>query len=74
MMRQISRATSGASPSVFALEFEKLRGAQSMSEIGVAADGAWSTGVIEPSRDAVRTQGEKLGWRGPTHFLAPCVL
>ena len=47
-----------------ALEFEKLRGAQRMSEIGAAADGAWNTGAIETLRDAVRAQGEKtgLGW------------
>ena len=44
-----------------ALEFEKLRGAQRMSEIGAAADGAWNTGAIETLRDAVRTQGEKIG-------------
>ncbi len=44
-----------------ALEFEKLRGAQRMSEIGAASDGAWNTGVIEILRDAVRTQGEKTG-------------
>ena len=44
-----------------ALEFEKLRGAQRMSEIGAAADGAWNTGLIETLRDAVRTQGEKTG-------------
>ncbi len=44
-----------------ALEFEKLRGAQRMSEIGEAADGAWNTGAIETLRDAVRTQGEKTG-------------
>jgi hypothetical protein len=44
-----------------ALEFEKLRGAQHMSEIGAAADGAWNTGAIESLRDAVRTQGEKTG-------------
>jgi len=44
-----------------ALEFEKLRGAQRMSEIGAAADGAWNTGAIETLRDAVRAQGEKTG-------------
>ena len=44
-----------------ALEFEKLRGDQRMSEIGAAADGAWNTGAIETLRDAVRTQGEKIG-------------
>ena len=46
-----------------ALEFEKLRGAQRMSEIGAASDGAWNTGAIETLRDAVRTQGEKTGVR-----------
>lgn len=46
-----------------ALEFEKLRGAQKMAEIGAAADAAWNTGAIEALRDAVRTQGEKTGVR-----------
>ncbi|MBL0144280.1 MAG: hypothetical protein IPP91_19790 [Betaproteobacteria bacterium] len=46
-----------------ALEFERLRGAQKMSEIGAAADAAWNTGAIEALRDAVRTQGEKTGVR-----------
>ena len=44
-----------------ALEFEKLRGAQRMSEIGAAADAVWNTGAIETLRDAVRTQGERTG-------------
>ena len=44
-----------------ALEFEKLRGAQRMGEIGASADAAWNTGVIEALRDAVRSQGEKTG-------------
>jgi hypothetical protein len=44
-----------------AIEFEKIRGAQRMSEIGATADGAWNTGAIETLRDAVRTQGEKTG-------------
>jgi hypothetical protein len=44
-----------------ALEFEKLRGAQRMGEIGASADAAWNTGAIEALRDAVRTQGEKTG-------------
>ena len=46
-----------------ALEFEKLRGAQRMTEIGAASDGAWNTGAIETLRDAVRSQGEKTGVR-----------
>ena len=44
-----------------ALEFEKLRGAQRMSEIGASADAAWNTGAIEALRDAVRGQSEKTG-------------
>ena len=46
-----------------ALEFEKLRGAQRMSEIGAGADAAWNVGAIETLREAVRTQGEKTGVR-----------
>ena len=46
-----------------ALEFEKLRGASRMAEIGASADAAWNTGAIEALRDAVRTQGEKTGVR-----------
>jgi hypothetical protein len=44
-----------------ALEFEKIRGAQRMAEIGASADAAWNTGAIDALRDAVRTQGEKTG-------------
>lgn len=46
-----------------ALEFDRIRGAQKMAEIGAAADAAWNTGAIEALRDAVRTQGEKTGVR-----------
>jgi hypothetical protein len=46
-----------------ALEFEKIRGAQRMNEIGAGADAAWNVGAIETLRDAVRTQGEKTGVR-----------
>ena len=46
-----------------ALEFEKIRGAQRMDEIGAGADAAWNVGAIETLRDAVRTQGEKTGVR-----------
>ena len=44
-----------------ALEFEKLRGASRMAEIGATADAAWNTGAIEALKDAIRTQGEKTG-------------
>ncbi|AOX99894.1 hypothetical protein [Jeongeupia sp. USM3] len=46
-----------------ALEFEKIRGAQRMSEIDAGADAAWNVGAIETLREAVRTQGEKTGVR-----------
>lgn len=46
-----------------ALEFEKLRGAQRMAEIGASAEAAWNTGAIEALREAVHTQGEKTGVR-----------
>ena len=36
-----------------ALDFEKLRGAQRMAEIGASADAAWNTGAIEALREAV---------------------
>jgi hypothetical protein len=44
-----------------ALEFEKLRGAQRMAEIGAAAEAAWNTGALEALRSAVRSQGRKTG-------------
>jgi len=46
-----------------ALEFEKIRGAQRMAEIGASADATWNAGAIETLREAVRTQGEKTGVR-----------
>lgn len=47
-----------------ALEFEKLRGAQRMGEIGAAADGAWNSGAIEALKEAVAAQGQRsgIGW------------
>ena len=46
-----------------ALEFEKLRGAQRMAEIGAAADAAWNTGAIDALREAVAAQGQRSGVR-----------
>jgi hypothetical protein len=40
-----------------ALEFEKLRGAQRMAEIGASANAAWSSGAIEALKEAVAGQG-----------------
>ena len=44
-----------------ALEFEKLRGAQRMAEIGAAADSAWNSGALKALRDAVTAQGQRSG-------------
>lgn len=44
-----------------ALEFEKLRGAQRMEEIGASADAAWNTGALDALKEAVKGQGEKTG-------------
>ena len=44
-----------------ALEFERLRGAQKMAEIGSSADAAWNTGAIEALKDAVSAQGRPSG-------------
>jgi hypothetical protein len=42
-----------------ALDFEKLRGAQRMAEIGASADAAWNAGAIEALREAVAAQGQQ---------------
>ena len=44
-----------------ALEFEKLRGASRMGEIGASADAAWNTGAIEAFKEAVAGQGRPSG-------------
>ena len=44
-----------------ALEFEKLRGAQRMAEIGASADAAWNTGALAALREAVAAQGRPSG-------------
>lgn len=44
-----------------ALEFEKLRGAQRMAEIGASADAAWNSGAIEALKAAVASQGQSSG-------------
>jgi hypothetical protein len=46
-----------------ALEFERLRGAQRMAEIGASADAAWNTGAIDALREAVVAQGRPSGVR-----------
>lgn len=44
-----------------ALDFEKLRGAQRMAEIGASADATWNSGALETLREAICGQGEKTG-------------
>jgi hypothetical protein len=44
-----------------ALEFEKLRGAQRMQEIGAAADATWDSGALQALRDSVNAQGQRSG-------------
>ena len=46
-----------------AIEFEKLRGAQRMAEIGAATDAAWNTGAIDALKEAVAAQGHRSGVR-----------
>ena len=46
-----------------ALEFEKLRGAQRMAEIGASADAAWNVRAIETLREAVAAQGQRSSVR-----------
>jgi len=44
-----------------ALEFEKLRGAQRMAEIGATADAAWNTGAIDALKESIIAQGQRSG-------------
>ncbi len=44
-----------------ALEFEKLRGAQRMAEIGASADAAWNVGAMDVLKEAVAAQGRPSG-------------
>ena len=44
-----------------ALEFEKVRGASRMAEIGASADTAWNTGAMEAFKEAVAGQGRPSG-------------
>jgi hypothetical protein len=44
-----------------ALEFEKVRGASRMAEIGASADAAWNTGAMQAFKEAVAGQGRTSG-------------
>ena len=59
-----------------ALEFEKIRGAQRISEIGAGADAAWNTGAIEAFKEAVAGQGRPsgVGWADALSSSVPPVI
>lgn len=44
-----------------ALEFEKVRGAQKMDEIGAAADSAWNTGAMSALVESIKGQATPSG-------------
>ena len=44
-----------------ALEFERLRGAQKMAEIGAAAQEAWNNGALAALKESVSAQGRITG-------------
>lgn len=44
-----------------ALEFEKVRGASRMAEIGASADAAWNTGAMDAFKEAVAGQSRPSG-------------
>lgn len=46
-----------------ALEFEKLRGAQRMAEVGSSMESAWNTGALEALKDSIQAQGRPSGVR-----------
>ena len=46
-----------------ALEFEKLRGAQKMTEISATGDMAWNTGALEALKESIQAQGRPSGVR-----------
>ena len=44
-----------------AIEFERIRGAQRMSEIGASADAAWNAGAIDAFKEAIAAQSMPTG-------------
>lgn len=46
-----------------AVEFEKIRGAQRMQEIGASADAAYSANALDALRSAITAQGQLSGVR-----------
>jgi len=45
-----------------ALEFERLRGAQRMAEIGAASDFTWHSGSLDALREMVNGRTLRAGW------------
>jgi hypothetical protein len=46
-----------------ALEFEKLRGAQKMTDVSATSDMVWNTGALEALKDSIQAQGRLSGVR-----------
>ena len=44
-----------------AIEFEKIRGAQRMAEIGASSEAAWNTGAIDALKESIIAQGQRSG-------------
>jgi hypothetical protein len=44
-----------------ALEFEKLRGAQRMEQLGAESDAAWNVGALEALKASVTAQAQRSG-------------
>jgi hypothetical protein len=46
-----------------ALEFEKLRSAQRLAEMGSSVESAWNTGALEALKESISAQGRPSGVR-----------
>jgi len=59
-----------------ALEFEKLRGSQRMSEIGAEAQQAWNTGALDALKASIRAQATKtgIGWADALNVMVRPIL
>jgi hypothetical protein len=44
------------------VEFEKVRGAQKMDEIGANNQGEWNKGYLDALKEAISVQGQKTGY------------
>jgi hypothetical protein len=44
------------------VEFEKIKGAQKMDEIGASNQGEWNQGYLNALKEAISVQGQKTGY------------